>query len=317
MSPFYVPYIKNSAFVVQECLMRILVNGGSGYIGSALVARLNLLGHEVEVCDIGWFGIKSFGAYQDCDITNFEVIIHLAGHSSVLMSKNDPQGSWSNNVNDFYKLVNNLDSEQKLIYASSGSVYGSGGRKPWKETDVNINSIHDYDMSKKAADVIALQAIESGKKIVGLRFGTVNGLSPNTRIDLMLNAMVYYSVTNRVIKVKNHEISRPILFLPDLLDAMTLILNSFKSGIYNLASINTTVGSAASIVSRLTGSEINVLEDDLKPYNFSLDTSSFRSTFGEFRGSTIENIVREMFSEIGKVNTGIREFPGIETLSRL
>lgn len=294
--------------------MRILINGGNGYVGSALSPLLKELNHDVVIRDIGWFGDKAGGPFQNFDASDFELIIHLAGHSSVLMSKNDPVGSWKNNVSDFFQVVTDLRSDQKLIYASSGSVYGTGGEKAWKESDLDVDSIHEYDMSKIATDLIAMHGIRNDKNIVGLRFGTINGLSPNTRIDLMLNAMVFHSVTQNVVKVKNPKISRPILFLPDLLKAMELIMHTFTPGIYNLASLNTTVEDAAKIVAQQTNAEIKMLDNDTKPYNFSLDVSLFESTYGEFKTKTIEYVIGELVNGIEHVNTGIRECPGTEKL---
>jgi len=286
--------------------MRVLVTGATGYIGKSIVPFLEIAGHLVFSCDVGWFGESAGGDYAEIDTDEFDLIIHLAAHSSVNLCEFDPEGAWENNVGNFRKLVSKLLPDQKLVYASSGSVYGNLP-KPASENDASLTPIMTYDMTKIVKDVIAQHAINHGKQIIGLRFGTVNGLSPNTRIDLMLNAMVHSATANNVISVKNPKISRPILFLPDLHRGILQVMKKFKPGVYNLASLNVTVEEVAGIVRKVTGAPIEYLADDLKPYNFHLDTSKFESTFGDYRVSTTKGILDELVNGISKVAISRRD----------
>lgn len=289
--------------------MRIALTGASGYIGSALNAKLLQHGHEVLQCDLGWFGDKYLGAFQDADFSNVETVIHLAGHSSVLMSENDQNGAWRNNVVGFKSLVDSLGPNQRLIYASSGSVYGNIG-SPAKEVDAGLNVLKTYDMTKVIGDVIASNAIVQGKKLVGLRFGTVNGISPNTRIDLMLNSMSFSAVKNSYIDVKNPTISRPILLLDDLLQGVLSVLDSATSGIFNLSSQNVTVEQVAELIVKETGCGIRYHENDLHPYDFHLNCDLFESTFGSIATTTMEKTVDQLLRNVTSVRVGKRDHAG-------
>ncbi len=295
---------------------RVLVTGGSGYIGSSLVPAIVPYVGRVDTVDIGWFTPSGTGAFQQATIDAYDVIIHLAGHSSVGMCAADPSGAWANNVDGFRDLVAKLRDDQLLIYASSGSVYGNIGH-PAVESDASLNAVQAYDLTKVVGDVVAAHAIGEGKKVVGLRFGTVNGLAPYTRADLMLNAMCLAALELGAINVKNAAIARPILFLDDLVRAVIMILRSPVPGIFNLASINVTVDEAARIVTTRTGAERVILPDDDRPYDFHLDVSHFVRTFGEYREATIEDTVDKLVGGVLSVERGTRQRPGAQALPRM
>ena len=74
---------------------RVLLLGGCGYIGSRLGPYLRRRGHFVQSVDVEWFG--NFSEYDNwnmdfCALTReqldmFDVIVVLAGHSSVKLSE--------------------------------------------------------------------------------------------------------------------------------------------------------------------------------------------------------------------------------------
>ena len=272
--------------------------------------------NHVDVVDIGWFSTPVGGTFQEANIDSYEAVIHLAGHSSVGMCESDPDGAWRNNVESFRDLVSKVRSDQLLIYASSGSVYGNIGR-PAVESDAGLSAVHDYDLTKVVGDVIATHGIDRGKQIVGLRFGTVNGLSPYTRVDLMLNAMCLSAVKHGFINVKNPSIARPLLFLDDLVQAVELILKAPVPGIFNLASVDVTVEQAAQAVIERTGAERAILPDDDRPYDFHLDVSRFVGTYGAFCKTSLEDTIDSLVSGVLDVECGTRHRPGAQELPRL
>lgn len=296
--------------------VKILLTGATGYIGSGLTAYLKQNGLEVTKCDLGWFGNYELGNFANLNIAEFDTIIHLAGHSSVSLCENDKRGAWLNNVINFKNIVDQLSLDQTFIYASSGSVYGNLSH-PASEADATLNSLMNYDMTKITKDVIALHAVNEGKKILGLRFGTVNGISPNTRIDLMLNSMMWNSLNENRILVKNPNIGRPILFIQDLFKAMLLTLERPVSGVYNLASSNVEVQQVAEIVQELTGATIERLPDDSKPYNFQLNCDLFTNTFGQFKSVDLEEVLVDLNERILNVDVGRRDLLSNQQMSSL
>lgn len=277
-----------------------IILGGNGYIGSKLQTVI-----EADVNDVGWYGSKKCLNY---DINDYKNIILLAGHSSVWMCENDPHFSWDNNVSLFRRIIENLRNDQCLIYASSASVYGTIELDA-KEEDVAVSASKHYDMQKLVIDMIAQRAINDKKNVIGLRFGTVNGLSPHTRSELMINSMVYDAVNHNIVNLSNIYKKRSILFINDLCTAMELILNNPVPGIYNLSSQNFTVQEIGSRVAEILNTQVNVNHNIYNPYSFSLDCSKFKKTFGHYQYDTINNVIETLAEFINDVRTTRRDRP--------
>lgn len=282
-------------------MSKILLIGGNGYIGSKLQEVL-----DVDVIDTNWFNDNDTG--QDFseltyrDYLEYDTIILLAGHSSVKMSEGNLNSCFNNNVRNFIDLLEKLDN-QKLIYASSSSVYGSVGGKTVNEKYFGFEPYNQYDISKHVAD---LYAQKSDVEYYALRFGTVNGYSPFLRSDVMINAMVNSAINDGHIKLYIKDTMRPILGINDLCGAIESIVESKedKRGLYNLASFNKTAEQIAYEVANTMGVEVKEFEVDptqikntknqTKAYNFSISTLKFRQEFKFKFKDTVESLTREL-----------------------
>lgn len=282
---------------------KILLIGGNGYIGSRLTHDLQYT-YDIQSVDVCWFG-KNLGFSNEVDynlltkeyIAKFDVIVLLAGHSSVKMCQGESGSSWNNNVNNFINLTHKLDKEQTLIYASSGSVYGDTHSSTNEDTQLIFKPINNYDLTKYTLDTIAQSMILKGYNIVGLRFGTVNGWSPNVREELMINSMTKHSIETGNILINNKHIVRPILGIADISRAIDAIIKKPIPGIYNLASFYDSVEKLSSQVSSLLNSNINVQPDMIGTYDFIMDTTKFQKTFDfEFK-ETVNTIVDELSTQ--------------------
>ena len=281
--------------------MKVVITGGSGYIGSFLSSNEKFRDlNEINVVDFvnnneidTWRGdYRAFNNYRE-----FDVIIHLAGHSSVRKSIDDPEGAWENNVIGFRKLVKGLDSNQLLINASSGSVYGNNLGIS-SENDGLTPPSNTYDLSKMCGDLISTEGIQNGAQIVSLRFGTVAGSSSNTRWDLIVNKMFQDATKLGKVNVVNPKVRRGVLFLPDLLEAINLIISHPIPGIYNLSSINTSVGEIAEVISRKFESALDIREETtISNYDFHLNTELFEKTFGDFKVTNLNEILTGLLNE--------------------
>ena len=286
-------------------MSKILLIGGNGYIGSRLQEVLN-----VDVIDTNWFGdgdLHWSGDYKDLTskyYESYDTIILLAGHSSVKMSEGNLNSCFNNNVRNFIDLIEKLD-KQKLIYASSSSVYGSVGGKTVNEKYYGFEPYNQYDISKHTAD---LYAQKSDVEYYGLRFGTVNGYSPVLRTDVMINAMVNSALQNGEIKLFIKDTMRPILGLNDLCGAVETIIDHDKDerGLYNLASFNKTAEQIAYEVGSVMNVPVIEYETDptnitntkiqTKTYNFSISTLKFRKTFKFKFKETVESITESLIN---------------------
>lgn len=281
--------------------MKICITGNAGYIGTFLSNHLNV----TDGCDIGWFSEGNGINYQSYNFNDYDFIIHLAGHSSEPMCNLDPDGTWENNVIGFRNILNNLRPDQTLIYASSASVYAT---KPWNVTEEDfISSSRPYDCSKIICDSLAQMHINQGKSIIGLRFGTVAGLSPIQRIDTIINSMTKTGIEKGNIQCIDPNVRRTMLFLPDMGNAIEKIISSPVSGIYNLGSINTTVGEIGLSISRILNVDISIESKNNNFYDFHLSTEKFEQTYGNYRSSTLNSIVLELASKLNSSSQGRRD----------
>lgn len=266
-------------------MSKTIIIGDKGYIGSELHRHITADGIDwpKDGWDIPW------------KVEGYDTIILLAGHSSMPMGRDDPDGAWKNNVVNFKRLLDNLRDDQRLIYASSASVYNNIKSTPTEECK-EVDVMNMYDLSKFTIDQLAIQA---KKHTYGLRFCTVNGYSPVLRIDLMLNKMSEDAKTKGVVTIKNKDLTRPILGIQDLCRGIKAIVDSKedKRGIYNFCSINgSTVGDYANAVVSKFGGRVEDLGDE-PHYVYGADTTKFEKAYNFEFAETLENIVDSLEKE--------------------
>jgi len=297
-------------------MKNILLIGGNGYVGSRLY-KDHHESYNITSIDSCWFDNpivpiieKDFNDLTEDFLSKFDVIILLAGHSSVKMCEGPLLSAYDNNIRNFVKLASKLKPYQKFIYASSSSVYGNAGELIVDENYNGFTPHNHYDITKH---VIDLYAPKFDTQYYGLRFGTVNGYSPIVRSDVMINSMTYNAIKDREIKLYIKDILRPILGISDLSRAVKAIIDVDKDyrGIYNLASFNSTAEEIAYGVSKITRVKVHEYESDpsnivnsklqTKSYNFSIDCSKFKNTFNfEFK-ETIESITKELVDNFNNI----------------
>lgn len=275
-------------------MKNILIIGGCGYIGSGLYHHLQNT-HIVDTVDLEWFGNynfnnikKDFDELTEQELEKYDVVIHVAANSSVPLCK-DVFDSFDNNVTKFVNLVKKL-KKQKFIYASSSCVYVSGG-DPKVETEM-LYPMDGLTLTKTTIDqFMPLTNVE----YYGLRFGSVNGYSPNMRLDLMVNAMTLSAINNREVNVFNGHAGRPILAMKDLIRSVETIINSDvdNRGVYNIASENYTIYE----VGQKVASHFNVPMNDKGKnytYDFTIDTYKFCNTYNFEFTEDIDSIIQSI-----------------------
>lgn len=279
-------------------MSNILVIGGEGYIGSRLVDWLKPISrHNITVWDRGYYGhlppTPSFDMkYLSKDMLSiYDTVILLAGHSSVALCSNDPNGSFVNNIVNFQSLLSKLHPDTKFIYASSASVYGSTLFAD--ESSKLTTPKTDYDMQKQIIDLIALQ---SGKNVYGLRFGTVCGYSPNPRNELMINSMFCDAIKYKQITASSPDSCRAILGMTDLCRAISTVIDSnfHAPGVYNVASFNKTIRVIAKAVGSSLCTPVKISEEVTTKFSFTLNTGAFSSVFDFPFTDTVESIIEDL-----------------------
>lgn len=281
---------------------RILIIGGCGYLGSRLYGYLKNKNYKVDTFDLEWFGNfvnadnvkKNYSRLSQKDLKKFSIIILLAGHSSIPMSEKSMYATFKNNVVNFVSLLDKITT-QKLIYASSASVYGNTYEFKAAEDYDKYSPTNYYDLTKKEIDYYAHI---SNKKYFGLRMGTVCGFSPNLRIDVMINRIFETAVKDHEIIIFNKNFNRPILGIEDFVRAVEVIIKkNAPPGLYNVASFNTTIEHIANGVAQRLG-DIKVRNIGLNAayYDFSISTEKFKNAFQfEFK-ETLDSILESLIN---------------------
>lgn len=290
---------------------KILIIGAGGYIGSALLNYININNlkdkFEITAIDlqapnfncpydlVGQWAVGEFShaiTYQDAHFWDVDTVLLLAGNSSVQNSRG-LYPTFKNNVQSFMELINLLENKPtppRLIYISSGSVYGNSPETK-KESTLLPLPTNPYDTSKQIIDLLASQ---SKLDYVGLRLGTVNGYSPNLRVDLMINSMVLNFHKKGYIEVSNTDNARPILFIEDLIQFILAIFQTpIPRGVYNLHSFNERIGEIAMGVAGELDCPIKYSAGS-PTYSFALDSHKLNKALQIFPKTTIRDIVESL-----------------------
>ena len=219
-----------------------LVTGSSGFIGFHLIKELLNAGYDVVGIDdhnnyynpdlklkrLALLNSKNFTFYKMdinnicIDDENFDLAINLAAQAGVRVSKDKEYLYESTNIQGF-KAFCDLCIEKninKIIYASSSSVYSDIGKGKFHEKHTLLKPKSVYGLSKLSNEIYASKLIKSTDlSMVGLRFFSVYG--PFGRPD-----MAYYSFTkavkeNRTISLNNEgDMYRDMTFIDDVIEGI-------------------------------------------------------------------------------------------------
>ncbi len=245
----------------------IVLTGGAGFIGSALLWRLNAEGiADVIVVDrLGrndkWKNLvgKRFRALVTPEqfladierntVGSFDAIIHLGACTDT--TERDADYLAENNYRYSVRLATfALERGIRFIYASSASVYGDGSRGYSVGSTILHRPLNAYAMSKYMFDCW-IEEERKTEDVIGLRFFNVFG--PNEYHKGAMASMVYKSFlqiqqTGRVRlfastspDYADGEQKRDFVYVKDVVEIMWRLLESQSSvyrvrGIYNVGS---------------------------------------------------------------------------------
>lgn len=226
----------------------ILVTGGAGFIGSNLIDKL--LSQKYKVISIDNYDnyyqkeiklLNNKVADTNPDFIKFDLdirdkqnlqevfkshkvdlVLHLAGKAGVRPSILNPNEYFDVNVNGTINLLNIMNeySVQKIIFASSSSIYGNSSTIPFAEDDIVNTPISPYAASKKAAELILHVYHQLYQMdVICFRFFTVYG--PRQRPDLAIFKFFNCLKTNQPIEIYGDgETGRDYTFIDDITDGI-------------------------------------------------------------------------------------------------
>ena len=217
---------------------KILVVGGAGYVGSALVPKLLDLGHDITVFDLMIYGErvlddrkklkKIHGDIRQIDllskiIPGHDVVLHLACISNDPSFELNPTLGKSINYDAFEPLVKiSLKSKiNRFIYASSSSVYGIKKEKNVTE-DMKLEPLTDYSKFKAQCEMILNNYSSDDFTTTTIRPATVCGYAPRQRLDVVMNIFANNAYHKKEISVFAGSQLRPNINIEDMAKYLAL-----------------------------------------------------------------------------------------------
>jgi nucleoside-diphosphate-sugar epimerase len=251
--------------------MKALITGGAGYIGTTLIPRLQDSGYKVTVFDSLLHGgdallpffrdvnfrfikgdIRDVRALKEA-VRGQDLIVHLAALVGAPACEKDTHTAYTVNSWATNTLAQTLSPSQRMIYASTVSVYGKSDTKECTE-ESPLDPQSTYGKSKLEAEGISLSYGHTA-----LRFGTVFGISPRQRLDLVINDLVYNAVKTGAMMVYEPNFVRPWVSVTDAARAIVWAADTYqKEDVLNVVSRNTTKMKVAEIIQEDTVAEIFV-----------------------------------------------------------
>ena len=242
----------------------IIVTGGAGFIGSAIVAGLNSRGvDDIVIVDIlgsdeKWKNLRRlrFADYVEADdflemLTAgkidwpVEVIFHMGACSDT--TEQNASYMIQNNY-DFSKLLANwaVGRGLRFIYASSAATYGDGSQG-FSDDEAGLDKLGPLNIYGYSKQIFDLWAIRAGllKRVVGLKYFNVFGPNEYHKGEMrsfVVKAFEQINAAGKVRLFKSHrpdyadgEQKRDFLYIKDAVNMTLFFLDNRKiAGIFNI-----------------------------------------------------------------------------------
>lgn len=240
----------------------ILVTGGAGYVGTVLIGNLLNQGYKVRLLDNFMYGLDSIADF--INHPNLEVIIgdirknedlkkavtedvNSIVHLAAIVG--DPACAVQADVAVEINFISTIrlarmcrdNGINRFIFASTCSVYGASDTEVLDESS-NLNPISLYAETKIDAENEILALLDEQPAPTILRFGTLYGLSPRMRFDLVINYFAKKALEDKELKIFGGDQWRPFVNVSDVAKAIQLILespiNKINREIFNIGATN-------------------------------------------------------------------------------
>ena len=211
----------------------VLVIGGAGYIGSALLPLLLNAGYKVRILDTFIYGkepIKAYLAHPNVVIIEADfrqvdkVVMAVKGVSAVVhlgAIVGDPACALDESLTvDINLMATRMIAEvckgfevDRFVFASTCSVYGASD--DLLDEYSKLNPVSLYAKTKIACERLLIGMAGAYFSPVILRFSTIFGLSGRTRFDLVVNLLTAKACFDKHITVMGGDQWRPFLHVED------------------------------------------------------------------------------------------------------
>ena len=320
---------------LEGLIVKVLVTGSLGYIGTVLVPMLQKRGHDVEGLDTDLYqrctftGVppdvrtrkKDVRDLEQDDVAGFDAVIHLAGLSNDPLGDYRPELTEEINARASIRLAQLAKAVgvQRFLFASSCSNYGAAGADFLTE-EAAFNPVTPYGRSKVAVELALRQMADHAFSPVYLRASTAYGMSPRIRFDLVTNNLTAWAFTTGQVYIKSDGTPwRPIVHVEDISRAYIAALEAPRELIHNEAfnvgstAENYQVREIADIVKDVVpGCKIEYAPDaspDKRCYR--VDCNKIARVLREFKPQWTARLgIQQLYDAYRKVGLTMEEFEG-------
>lgn len=277
-------------------MVTILVTGCAGFIGSHVCTLLLNKGFKVIGVDnfdpfyspsikesnLAAFKQHPSFCFYKMDIAkgldaitekDIKAVIHLAAKAGVRPSIEDPAGYIKVNIVGTQKVHDFMQARliNKLVFASSSSVYGNNKKMPFSEDDNVDNPISPYAYTKKTGELMNYTLHHLYKvDVINLRFFTVYG--PGQRPDLAIHKFVErISKGEPLVLFGNGETARDYTYVDDTVAGIYSALQYClqNSRIYTTINLGNNkpvkLNELVDIIYDAMGKEKNIIHEAMQP----------------------------------------------------
>ena len=308
---------------LQREVERVLVIGGAGYIGSALLPKLLAKGYRVRLLDLLIYGSKPIDElvnhpnleimqadFRQVDkvveaMRNVDAVVHLGAIVGDPACALDEELTIEVNLMATRMIaeVAKGSNVSRFIFASTCAVYGANPATLDERSALNPVSI--YARSKIASERVLTKMADSAFGPTLLRFGTIYGLSGRTRFDLVLNLLTAKALAEGRITIFGGDQWRPFVHVDDAAEAVLRTveapLSLVGNQIFNVGSDeqNYTILQIGELVARLVpGTEVVSEGTDTDPRDYKVSFTKLVNTLGFAPRWSVEQGIKQVIKAL-------------------
>lgn len=301
----------------------VLVIGGAGYIGSALLPKLLDTGYHVRLLDLVLFGIEPIACVEShphlqliqADFRQVDKVVEAMHGIDTVIHLGAIVGDPACALDEELTIEVNLmatrmiaevakgSGVKRFIFASTCSVYGASDQILDERSALNPVSL--YARSKIASEKVLVKMADDSFTPVILRFGTVYGLSGRTRFDLVVNLLTAKAVLDDQITVSGGAQWRPFVHVDDAALAVFKVLEAPQARVHNQVfnvgsdAQNYTIQQVGEIIHRMVPTaELISQGDDADRRDYRVNFSKIRNLLGFVPQRTVEQGIQQVIDAI-------------------
>ena len=243
----------------------ILVTGGLGILGAALVKKLNKIGsYNIFVLDrsknkkkINVLELNKLkkvkiikGNFNDYNTVfrviknkDIQTIFHLGAITQVIDAYKSPMETFNSNIIgtiNILESIRNFKKKINLIFSSSDKAYGSLSGHAYLENH-QLKGNYPYDVSKSASDLIVQSYVKTYNLKAGIiRSGNIYGPG-DLNMDRLVPHVIISSILKKSVLRSNGKLIRDYIYVEDVANAYFMLMKKMwnskeKLRIYNVGS---------------------------------------------------------------------------------